>query len=340
MKDKVFSSSPYGRMKDLTLSAGRRSRELRLDGVEDPDLGMHDLYVFELWKRVVERFSTTKLSHPEDKLMALAGIARHFQRHLFSGRIESKYVAGMWSRNLESQLLWQVNEDYRDGIFDNPARRDASRAPSFSWASIDTPYGITYGDVTDYGEEDAAVQRPVGDSDGEISAPLAELLFRVLDHDITRSDSQNDFGMVDSGGMLLLRPRFLRPIKLNRLEPPQRVPYSWYLADAEDPAEHSNLYLDAPESDIDIFRADAELFVMPAAYGERTAHEMDRYLFCLLLKLEQKDAVAPEAFEKLSGTGVLSRYRRIGITKLSNYEDVDEQTELMAVGASEDVCLV
>jgi len=326
------------RLKDLREEAGLALRNSRLKGLADPDNGMKYLYVFELWKRIVEIYSRTHLTVPSDKLIALAGIARLFHEEHFCK--SNEYIAGMWSTCLESQLLWQVNEDYRDGVFENPARRDATRAPSFSWASIDTPYGITYGDATDYGQGDGdPVQNPGRSSDGGISSPSAELLFKVVDHNITISDKQNAFGMVDVGGMLLLRPHFLRPIKLNRLEPAHRVPYSWYLADTDDPAEHSNLYLDTPEADVDIFKADAELFILPAAYGERTAHKWDRYLFCLLLKLEKRDSVAAASFKKLGGPGFLSSYRRIGITKLSNYADGDGQNDLKSKRSDELMCL-
>ena len=132
-----------------------------MGALQDPYIVMQDLYVFELWNKVVERYSRTELSYPSDVLLAPASIARHFQRHLFSvTNTGCDYVAGLWSRNLESQLLWHINEQHQGHRFHNPAKRFAERGPSFPWASIVTPFGITYADITDYG----ASTRP--DTDG------------------------------------------------------------------------------------------------------------------------------------------------------------------------------
>lgn len=91
------------------------------------------------WKLVVERYSRTALTNSEDRLIAVAGIAE-----LMSSRIgnELKYVAGMWEMYLASQLLWRVNDVYKDGqlVLSNPSRRPTSyRAPSFSWVAVDAP---------------------------------------------------------------------------------------------------------------------------------------------------------------------------------------------------------
>ena len=286
-----------GRFKDLTAKAGKELRRNRLQGLPDPDEGMSDLYIYELWKHVVEVYSKTQLTVSRDKLIALSGIARRFctDKKLFTKK-PNTYVAGLWRNNLESQLLWQVNELYRDGVFENPGRRDATRAPSFSWASIDTPHGITYPDVTDYGAATVDRRQTRAHDHREDSNPVEELMLRVLDHHVILSDKGNEYGMVDQG-RLLLEPRYLRAIELRRLYPPLRVPYSWQLKQDEpepgvlqpNPAperQHANLYLDAPESDIDIFSDDAQLYCMPVAYGERTVRKTFRYLYCLLLKYE------------------------------------------------------
>jgi hypothetical protein len=111
-----------GRLKHLTASAGRTFREARLQGMSDPDQHLKHVYIFELWRKVVEDYSRTQLTNFGDKLIALAGIAKHFQENLLSSDPTCRYVAGLWSRHLESQLLWYVNEVYEgDGVFDNPA---------------------------------------------------------------------------------------------------------------------------------------------------------------------------------------------------------------------------
>ncbi|KAF9735961.1 heterokaryon incompatibility protein [Paraphaeosphaeria minitans] len=272
-----------GRLKDLDGRHGLRLRDFRLKGSPDPDKHMPKLGAYELWKCMVEVYSRTMLTVSRDKLIALSGIAQSF-----SEVTQCEYIAGMWKEHLESQLLWQVNELYRDGVFENPAHRDTLRAPSFSWAAIDTPHGITYGEVTNYGRD-----------------RQKELLFEVIGIRVDIDDPDNPFGLIKSS-QLRIKPRYLHRIILRKLEPPWRVPYGWRLRDDVPPGqvapaeytsaakeksatkkvasvEHYNLNLDAPESDVDIFARDADLYCMPAAFGDRTVKKHWRDLICLLL---------------------------------------------------------
>jgi hypothetical protein len=357
LRAKLGAIVDEGRLKNLTPDAGLALRSNRLKGLADPDKGMTDLYMYELWKQIVEVYSKTSLTVSRDKLIALSGIARRFcdeDAKLFTA--PNVYIAGMWRNNLESQLLWQVNELFRDGVFENPARRDAARSPSFSWASIDTPHGITYPDVTDYGAARVNKMRTRDQDQAEESNPEEELLLTILDHSITQSDPENPFGMVEQG-RLQLKPRYLRPIELRKLYPPLRVPYSWRLKVDEstpDPSkstapparsrdDHTNLYLDAPESDVDIFKDDAELYCMPVAYGERTVRKSFRYLYCLLLKYERQTDFTGQG--RASGVKVPTTtthypmFRRIGITKLSNHLDERAQHVLRKKEYNGIICL-
>lgn len=303
--------------KSLTADSARLLREARLRGVSDDDKYMKHLYIFELWKRIVETYTQTQLTNPDDILIALAGIARQFSEGMFFTNSQSGYVAGLWSQNLESQLLWYVNDAYVDGNFVNPAKRHAERAPSFSWASIDTEYGVTYADVTDYGaarlEE---LRRSSTEMRGEDSDPSEELLIKITGHHITLVDIENPFGMIKKG-QLLIKPRYLQRIELHKLPESRRVPFSWTMKNAADsrrPREISNINLDAPNSDKDIFEDDAELYCMPTAFGPRTEQRANRHLYCLLLKYQ-----GPVNFP-ISGSeskeGQYREFKRIGITKL------------------------
>ncbi|KAI4920548.1 hypothetical protein J4E85_009315 [Alternaria conjuncta] len=97
-----------GRFKNLTEKAGEALRDNRLKGLPDPDEGMVDLHIYELWKHIVEVYSKTQLTVSRDKLIALSGIAKRFctDKKLFTKR--NTYIAGLWRNNLESQLLWQT----------------------------------------------------------------------------------------------------------------------------------------------------------------------------------------------------------------------------------------
>lgn len=331
-----------GRLKNLTPEAGLALRNNRLQGLSDPDISVPDLYMYEHWKRIVEVYSRMQLTVSRDKLIALSGIAKLFGERLFQLK-GNKYIAGLWRNNLESQLLWQVNEVFKDGVFENPARRDLSRAPSFSWASVDTPHGITYPDVTDYGVA-RSESMPITDDDTEESIPAEELLVQVVNHHISHADSQNAFGMVEEG-KLLLQPRYLRQIKLRVLQPPLRVPFSWHL-DLDPPPdsrlEHTNLYLDAPESEVSALDNNTQLYCMPVAFGERTVRKASRYLYCLLLK-EDGMTTFPMAEGRQDEDETMQddfrKFRRIGITKLSNHADEKGQTALREEEFEGIICL-
>ena len=314
----------YNRAKDFRVVAGRRSRDARLNGLLDPDSGMPDLYVFELWKKVVEDYSTTQLSVPSDVLMALAGIARHFQEHIFSPVTKPGYLAGMWSMHLESQLLWHVNENYTGKSFDNPSKRFPRRAPSFSWAAIETPYGITYGETTDFGIKQAAHTVIVGKSHDSACVRErtdAQLLFKVVDYSITLVDAQNSFGMIQ-GGQMLLQPRHLLGIDLIPLPEKRKIAYSWSLKPHPTQQARSRMvfdlnYFDAPVSDTDVFEKNAELYVMLGAYSERTTEANDRGLCCLLLKFEGTAMFAKAQSRAPSRhQGPYRSFKRFGLSKM------------------------
>jgi hypothetical protein len=78
-------------------------------------------------KNIVASYSRCNITFSRDKLVALSGLAKLMQQE--SG---IEYVAGLWRKNLESQLRWQRTH--------SPGRRERPavyRAPSWSWASID-----------------------------------------------------------------------------------------------------------------------------------------------------------------------------------------------------------
>ena len=90
-----------------------------------------DPYFF--WMRVVEKYGLCELTKPEDKLIALSGLAQRV-----AAITNDLYLAGMWRHHLQSQLMWVV-QDPRKTRFAVPALPEHPhyRAPSWSWASID-----------------------------------------------------------------------------------------------------------------------------------------------------------------------------------------------------------
>lgn len=82
--------------------------------------------MFEFWSRIVQDYTSRRLTNPRDKLPALAGLAKNAQQ-----RSGDKYYAGLWLSCLPLDLLW-CRERYcyleRSSLY---------RAPSWSWAAVD-----------------------------------------------------------------------------------------------------------------------------------------------------------------------------------------------------------
>jgi hypothetical protein len=84
------------------------------------------------WRNVLNMYCKRSLPKPEDKLPALSNIARHI-----ADKTGDTYVAGLWRSELIGGLAWQAT-GYSVGRTSDVS---AYRAPSWSWASIDGPFG-------------------------------------------------------------------------------------------------------------------------------------------------------------------------------------------------------
>lgn len=73
------------------------------------------------WQIAICKYSTTSLTKESDKLPAIAGLAKLVKFH--SG---DQYLAGLWRKDIEKQLVWKSDVGYRPDIY---------RAPSWSWPS-------------------------------------------------------------------------------------------------------------------------------------------------------------------------------------------------------------
>jgi hypothetical protein len=82
----------------------------------------------EIWRPIVHLFTSSDITKPTDRLIALHGVG---------SRIEKvcgwPYVAGMFLKNLQSQLCWAANGDPK------LLRPEVSIAPSWSWVSVNQP---------------------------------------------------------------------------------------------------------------------------------------------------------------------------------------------------------
>ena len=83
---------------------------------------------WENWHDVVEEYSRASLSYPTDKLPALSGIAARMPEAW------GPYIAGLWSKNILWELLWD-HPNFARGPRFRHGRTRKYVAPSFSWAA-------------------------------------------------------------------------------------------------------------------------------------------------------------------------------------------------------------
>lgn len=88
---------------------------------------------YRRWHDIVEQYTSMNLEFTTDRLPAIAGLVKQLQRE---GPYE-KYLAGVWEGNWPYGLLWAATQH---NTHPREAPRPAEwRAPSWSWASIDSP---------------------------------------------------------------------------------------------------------------------------------------------------------------------------------------------------------
>ncbi|KIW27878.1 uncharacterized protein PV07_07576 [Cladophialophora immunda] len=336
------------RLKAMDREVGRRLRELRLAGTHSSSRSKElnwmveaidpKLYLYEVWKRMVEVYTKMELTDERDRLIALSGIARMMTRILRLDGSEDQYLAGMWQNYLASQLLWYVNDAEEEGQTAQPlqnTRPELYRAPSFSWASVETPRGVTFPETTDKGIL--------------VEVQVVRLTYRTEDDmfagaDVVGFDAQFPwytpttafFAVTVVSLSILLMILTLRPFVWQRHKlivtflvaaslstpflfvafgfyrrnhqgadreyPPNR--FSWRLMQKGVPVgdSHSIVYLDSPASEPSVFGPNAQVFCLPVSQD-------DRHLNCLLIQATDGDH------------GI--RYKRVGLTKILNLFDQD-----------------
>ena len=77
------------------------------------------------WPEIIEKYTDTLLTKPEDKLVAISGLARQVY-----SITKDKYCTGIWRKDMVLQLLWRLQRPQHKSEL-------PYRAPSWSWASIE-----------------------------------------------------------------------------------------------------------------------------------------------------------------------------------------------------------
>jgi hypothetical protein len=142
------------------------------------------------WLSTVENYSARNLTVDQDKLSALAGVARVIAEE--TGDI---YVAGLWGRHFMEDLYWHVDAQEEDFVKDDKSgdrrpikgkemrtvsRPAEYRAPSWSWASIDAPVKfnpLSYDNLVAY-MEDCHTEPAGADEFGRVSGGRVDLRVR------------------------------------------------------------------------------------------------------------------------------------------------------------------
>ncbi len=97
-------------------------KQLTLNPNEDVAGELH-----RIWCSVVRDYSRRDLTEPNDRLIALSGVAKRLQHvYLLS---EDKYLYGLWKPCLPEQLLWGMEDVQREII------KQTNAGPSWSWVS-------------------------------------------------------------------------------------------------------------------------------------------------------------------------------------------------------------
>ncbi|KAI1428664.1 heterokaryon incompatibility protein-domain-containing protein [Xylaria sp. FL1777] len=184
------------------------------DAVKIPEVGAPALGIYErchLWYKVlVPQYSTRKLAHGSDKLVAISALAKAIS--LNSG---AEYVAGLWRDTLMLGLVWR-----RIGSGNKASRY---RSLSWSWAS-----------------QDSAVNFPLFPKRGGASFDASIIAAEV------EADQRNPFGAVTGGFLRLCSPLICRGTVM-RISERQDSPVSKHMLifwNHLQPMTMSHIYMD------------------------------------------------------------------------------------------------
>ncbi|KAK7469232.1 hypothetical protein VKT23_003721 [Stygiomarasmius scandens] len=84
------------------------------------------------WDLVLSKYRLCKVTRPQDRLVAISGVAQYFEQRLIKKEKEKEdaYVAGFWRYQLPGALLWRTG-------YEMQRRPVGYVAPSWSWAAAD-----------------------------------------------------------------------------------------------------------------------------------------------------------------------------------------------------------
>lgn len=116
--------SPYP--SEARFERGLKTVDAFFESADDQDDKTMSVNVYSQWNHLVKNYSRCALTRPDDRLIAMSGIAAMFKKN--SG---DEYLAGLWRSRLVEGLNWVVTD---------PVKRPENwpRVPSWSWAAVDS----------------------------------------------------------------------------------------------------------------------------------------------------------------------------------------------------------
>ena len=179
------------------------------------DVNCSPTRVFDDWQTMIKPYTKRRLTRQSDRLPAISGIAASVQKFT-----SSRYLAGLWEDNLVSDLQWKLSPTFRDDASPTLSSKDfcfrflrtmpAYRAPTFSWASIDSVAENNRCSIGDGSQIDAVVMdaqcTPKGANPfGEVIDGFITLEAAMVQADVTVRYGDDDMGLVRMGNFELTR---------------------------------------------------------------------------------------------------------------------------------------
>ncbi|KAF3046873.1 hypothetical protein E8E12_004564 [Didymella heteroderae] len=277
------------------------------------------------WSAVISEYSRCELTKPQDKLVAISGVAK-----VLADRFDDTYIAGLWQSNLVGGLCWRVPKMRRttqdlipSGLYarrwEISRRLEGNGAPSWSWASVD-------GEVEPGPFQNEELENRVHfvlESGPSGYTTCSSLLLGAPRVEIVPKTYKNTFGEVDTERTRLELHGTTYPLELYTLD--QEGKYVFRHVGTESPLI---VYLDQPEEPdaVEIARflplVQIKHYVSAVSAATDDCSTRDRY---------DLDRVIGILIAQVRGTDV---YRRIGLhtcqAKQMNY----------LLGTVEPICLV
>ena len=249
------------------------------------------------WWKILWKYARGALTRPEDRLVALAGLAKALQPHM-----NSKYLAGLWEDCLIDQLLWTLDMDQPN---ENPIKVEA---PSWTWASTTANFYM-------YGYQPAL---PEEDVDPESS-------LAVVDRASVKIGPSGPFGHITKGSLTITGGLCLF------INFPYRINDSSIRHEFLSKTETTQVELDLRIDDEAKMRGLAETYLLHKVVPRMGfSLESDNVIFAMPLKIqEDSETGSPELCGLLlrpltSSKGV---YKRIGIFS-TQYDPEEEALNL------------